>query len=83
MGRDIFLEKNIKSVSKVLGHLSKPAASTSVPGILRQTLHEQKTHMYFRISAYSRISSICKMIHRTICFVMHDSHLKIMSSASG
>ena len=29
---------SLKCVSKVLGHLSKPAAPTSVPGLLRQTL---------------------------------------------
>ena len=33
----------VKCVSKVLGHLSKPAAPTSVPGLLRQTLSTVQT----------------------------------------
>ena len=32
----------IKCVSKVLGHLSKPAASTSVPGLLRHILERRE-----------------------------------------
>ena len=35
----LFRYTNVKCVSKVLGHLSKPAAPTSVPGLLRHILY--------------------------------------------
>ena len=36
--REVTFSPVIKCVSKVLGHLSKPAAPTSVPGLLRHIL---------------------------------------------
>ena len=41
----------IKCVSKVLGHLSKPAALTSVPGLLRHILHILDSPDELRIEA--------------------------------
>ena len=39
LGSRSLIRENIKCVSKVLGHLSKQAAPTSVPGLLRHILH--------------------------------------------